>query len=152
MKKLALICCVLGSQFSHAELQTVDLKKYVGTYDAELLLNEASVNKSITNLLNEESKHLKNNLSVRGQVNSIDGFLSVSGNAPHQGTEEEAIVCIGSSPENIHAAIFSKGSITIYTKEEQYNYVPKCITGWVTNVLSEYRFNKPEQVKLVQKK
>ena len=90
-------------------------------------------------------------MSAKGPVNSIDGFISVSGNAPHQGTEEEAVVCIGSSPENIHAAILSKGKITIYTKEEKYNYLPKCITGWVTDVLSLYRFNQPEQAKLVQK-
>lgn len=48
----------------------------------------------LARLLGGERGHLERNLNVSGSVDVIGGVLAISGNAPHRGTEEEAVVCV----------------------------------------------------------
>jgi hypothetical protein len=101
-------------------------------------------------LLGAELDHLFRNLNVRGAVDLDDETLSISGNAPHQGTEEEAIVCttVLSIKTIVEAGIFSKGAITVYSREKQYVNASICIKDWITQVNSGHkdRFVKPANV------
>jgi hypothetical protein len=130
--------------------QRAMIAKWAGSYNAEGLLKEPAIHGELHKLLEVELDHLLRNLNVRGGVDLSSETLSVSGNAPHQGTEEEAIVCITVLPSNtiIEAAIFSKGAITVYSREKQYENASICIKDWITQVNSGHkdRFVKPANV------
>jgi hypothetical protein len=115
------------------------LQKYAGSDDTDALLNEPAVRDALQRLLGGELPHLELNLNVRGSADLISGTLSLSGNAPHQGTVEEAVVCISSYNMDVSAAIFSGGNVTVYSRVRQYEYLPLCIKDWITLVNSEHR-------------
>ena len=126
------------------------LQKYAGSDDTDALLNEPPVRHALRRLLGDELPHLELNLNVRGSVDLISGTLSLSGNAPHQGTEEEAVVCISGYNLEVSAAIFSKGNVTVYSRVPQYDYLPLCIKDWITLVNSSHqdRMTAPGNVRM----
>ena len=131
------------------------MKKYIGNPDTDALLKEPAVRAQLEAMLGKQLPVLFRNLNVKGDVELIGGALALSGNAPHKGGEEEAIVCIadqGPVP-HVEAAIFSKGKVTIFTKGPQYENVMICVKDWVTQVNSGHRdrFTKPKNVQLVAK-
>jgi hypothetical protein len=115
------------------------LRKYAGSDDTDALLREPPVQESLRQLLGEEIQHLLENLDVRGSADLISGVLSLSGNAPHQGTVEEAVVCVSTYNPDVSAAIFSDGNVTVYSRTTQYENLPLCIKDWITLVNSEHR-------------
>ncbi|HEY6072701.1 MAG TPA: hypothetical protein VIV15_04715, partial [Anaerolineales bacterium] len=98
------------------------IAKWAGSYRTEGFLKEPAVHAELQALLGSEINHLMDNLNVRGGVDLSGETLSVNGNAPHQGTEEEAIVCVTVLPLKtiVEAAILSKGTIAVYSREKQY--------------------------------
>lgn len=71
-------------------------------------------------------------LNVNGGVEYIGGALAVAGNAPHQGGELEAIVCIqpsGTGPR-VHAALLEGGQVTVHTRETRWDALSTCIRDW----------------------
>ncbi|HSA66398.1 MAG TPA: hypothetical protein VLE24_01905, partial [Methyloceanibacter sp.] len=78
--------------------------------------------------------------------------LSVNGNAPHQGTEEEAIVCVTSGSMAVEAAILSQDAVTVFTRAEKYEYAGLCIKDWITLANSRHtdRFVQPANVRVVK--
>jgi hypothetical protein len=137
------------AQGDHAT-QPAMIAKWAGSYNTEGFLNEPAVRGELQKLLGAELDHLFRNLNVRGAVDLDDETLSISGNAPHQGTEEEAIVCttVLSIKTIVEAGIFSKGAITVYSREKQYVNASICIKDWITQVNSGHkdRFVKPANV------
>jgi len=93
------------------------------------------------------------NLNVRGGVDLSGETLSVNGNASHQGTEEEGIVCVTVLPLKtiVEAAIFSKGAVTIYTRDATYENASICIKDWITLVNSGHvdRVKQPANVQVL---
>lgn len=67
---------------------------WAGNYDTDAFLRQPAVRTELQELLGPELNHLMHNLNVRGSVDLNGQTLSVNGNAPHQETEEEAVVCI----------------------------------------------------------
>jgi hypothetical protein len=128
--------------------------KWAGSYNSEGFLKEPAVRGELQKLLGAELDHLFRNLNVRGAVDLDDETLSISGNAPHQGTEEEAIVCATVLPLKtiVEAAIFSKGAVTVYTRAEKYEYASICIKDWITLVNSSHidRVQQPSNVRVVK--
>ena len=127
------------------------LQKYAGSEDTDAFLNEPKVRDALQRLLREELPHLQRNLDVRGSVDVISGALSISGNAPHQGTEEEAVVCISTYNLVVSAAIYSSGMVTVYSGIEQYETLQLCIKDWITLANSEHRdrMTQPGNVRMV---
>lgn len=129
------------------------IAKYAGSYDTDAFLKEPAVRAELQKLLGPELKHLMHNLNVKGDVDLINGTLSLSGNAPHQGTEEEAVVCVTVllSSMNVEAAILSKGAVTVYTRAERYEYTNRCIKDWITLANSGHigRIEQPANVRVV---
>ena len=131
------------------------LKKYIGNPDTDALLREPAVRSQLEAMLGKQLPKLIANLNVKGDVELVGGALTLNGNAPHKGGEEEAIVCIadaGPTPY-VEAAIFSKGKVTVFTKSPQYDGTMLCIKDWITQVNSGHRdrFEKPKNVQLVAK-
>ena len=128
------------------------LAKYAGSYDTDALLREPAVRAELRKLLGPQLKHLVNNLNVKGSVDVIGGALSISGNAPHQGTEEEAVVCVVPINMMLEAAILSRGAITVFTRAEKYEYAMLCIKDWVTLANSGHvdRLKQPANVRVAK--
>ena len=131
------------------------LKKYIGNPNTDALLKEPAVRSQLEAMLGKQLPRLMQNLDVRTDVELIGGALSLSGNAPHKGTEEEAIVCIadfGPVPV-VEAAILSKGKIAIFAKAQQYEFLMRCAKDWVTLANSGHRdrFTQPKNVQLISK-
>jgi hypothetical protein len=126
------------------------LQKYAGSYDTDALFNELQIRENLQQLLGEELPHLERNLDVKGAIDVISGALSITGNAPHQGTEEEAVVCVNSYNMELSAAIYSNGTITVYSREGQYENLPLCIKDWITLVNSGHtdRLMHPNNVRM----
>lgn len=125
--------------------------KWAGSYDTDAFLRLPAVRLELQKLLGSELKHLMHNLDVRGAVDLSGQTLSVNGNAPHQGTEEEAIVCVGAGNMAVEAAILSKETVTVYTHAEKYEYASICIKDWITLANSRHadRFAQPSNVRMV---
>lgn len=132
------------------------IAKWAGNYDTDAFLHQPAVRTELQKLLGPELDHLMHNLNVRGAVDLSSETLSVNGNAPHQGTEEEAIVCVTALPRNtiVEAAILSKGAVTVYTHAEKYEYASICIKDWITLANSSHadRFQQPVNVQVVKPK
>jgi len=129
--------------------------RYVGQPNGDILLKEPVVRAQLDAQVGRQLPRLLRNLNVASDVELIGGALAVSGNAAHQGGEEEAIVCItevGTAPL-VEAAIFSKGRISIYAKAAQYEYLMRCVKDWVTQVNSGHRDRmvQPKNVQLLAK-
>ena len=123
-------------------------RAYVGSPDTDALLREPALRAELVSLLGESLAHFEHNLNVRGEVDLIGGQLSLVGNAPHGGSQEEAVLCIAVYDGAVNAAILSAGSITVYTRVRDYAALPLCIKDWVTQVNSGHRdrFERPANV------
>jgi hypothetical protein len=110
------------------------------------------VQTQLQKLLGPQLEHLMHNLNVRGAVDLSGQTLSVNGNAPHQGTEEEAIVCVAAGSMAVEAAILSKDTVTVYTRSEKYENASLCIKDWITLANSGHadRFVQPANVRVVK--
>jgi hypothetical protein len=113
-------------------------------------LRHARIRPQLQQLLGGELEHLEQNLNVRGSVDLVGGWLSVDGNAPHQGTEEEAVVCVSSHNLQVAAAILSGGIITAYVRGSTYESLPRCVTDWITlaNSARKDRLEQPQNVRM----
>ncbi|MDP1767505.1 MAG: hypothetical protein Q8L74_01740 [Nitrospirota bacterium] len=128
-----------------------EIAKWAGSDDTDAFLRQPAVRAELQKLLGPELKHLLHNLNVRGSVELIGWTLTVSGNAPHQGTEEEAIMCVVPGTSMVEAAILSAGTVTVYTRAEQYEYTNRCIKDWITLANSGHadRMQQPANVRVV---
>src|SRR5262245_22389167 len=100
---------LIGAQMTLADeaTQRMMVSKYAGSYDTDAFLRDPAIHTELQKLLGPELEHLMHNLNVRGPVDLNGQSLSVSGNAAHQGTEEEAIVCVTPFTMAVEAAILS---------------------------------------------
>lgn len=130
------------------------LQRYAASWDLDALLAEPPVAREWQALPAEARDLLLRNLSVRGPVDVYGGALSIMGNAPHRGGEDEALLCIEvlGGACRLHAAILSAGRVTIYTRGERYNYLPICVRDWVALVSTghHYRLRQPANVEMMQ--
>lgn len=122
--------------------------KYAGSYDTDAFLREPAIHEELQKLLGPELEHLMHNLNVRGPVDLNGHTLSINGNAPHQGTEEEAVVCVLPGNMTVEAAILSKDKITVFARTDKYEYASLCIKDWITLANSRHvdRIKQPANV------
>lgn len=150
---LLLLLLLPGEIGAQATRQSI-LRRYAGEYTWDHLFEEPPVKAELNRLLGPELEHLKRNLFVAGSIDLIGGYLAISGNAAHQGGEEEAIACIAEKPVAVHVAILTGGRIKVYSRATGYEGVPICIMDWITQANSEHRdrFQRPANVDLVPPK
>jgi len=123
-------------------------QSFAGSADTDAFLRDPGLRAALTLLLGSSMAHLESNLSVRAEVDLVGGQLVLVGNAPHAGTEEEAVLCVAVHDGSVNAAILSAGAITVFTKSVDYASLPLCIKDWVTQVNSGHRdrFTRPSNV------
>lgn len=130
------------------------LQRYVASWDLDALLAEPLVARELQALPAEAREQLLHNLSVRGTIDVYGGALSIMGNAPHRGGEDEALLCIEvlGGAVRLHAAILSGGRVTVHTRGERYDYLPICVRDWVAVVSTghHYRFRPPANLEMVR--
>ena len=153
---LSVVACLAMSPTTQADgvSQRAMIAKWAGSYNTEGFLYEMAVRPELQKLLGAELDHLLHNLNVRGAVDLSSQTLSVNGNAPHQGTEEEAIVCVTVLPLKtlVETAILSKGAIAVYSRETKYDYASICIKDWITLANSRHmdRIKQPANVSMAR--
>ncbi|HEY7534106.1 MAG TPA: hypothetical protein VH681_15150 [Nitrospiraceae bacterium] len=134
--------------------QRAMIATWAGSYDTEGFLSDPVVRRELQLLLGSEMDHLLHNLNVRAAVDLSSQTLSVNGNAPHEGTEEEAIVCVTVLPLKtiVEAAILSKDAIMVYSREKRYENASICIKDWITLANSRHadRIKQPANVRVLQ--
>jgi hypothetical protein len=142
-----------GSPLPEAEAAGL-LQRYAASWDLDALLAEPPVAHELQALPAEAREQLLRNLSVRGTIDVYGGALSIMGNAPHRGGEDEALLCVevGGGAVRLHVAILSAGRVTIHTRGERYNYLPICVRDWVAVVSTghHYRFRPPANLEMVR--
>ena len=119
--------------------------------DTQALLDEPAVQAELRELTGAAFDRLLHNLNVNAGVEYYGGALAVRGNAPHHGTEEEAVVCVQPyGTLRVHAAVLSAGRIAVYTREKKYQFLPTCVKDWITLVNTGHagRFSQPANVRL----
>jgi hypothetical protein len=146
---VVLLAWVAGAHGDAAAARAM-LLRYAGSYDSAPLLQEPVVRAELARLLGPERGHLERNLDVSGSVDVIGGVLAVSGNAPHRGTEEEAVVCVVPPGSAVEAAILSRGVVTVFTRAPDYAQVTLCVKDWITlaNAGHADRLKQPGNVRL----
>ncbi len=124
------------------------LVKHAGSYDTDALFKEPAVRAGLDQVVGRRLGTLMHHLDVRGSVDVVGGALAVSGNAPHGGGENEAVVCVLPNPLKVEAAIASKGRITVFAQAEKYEYTTLCVKDWITQFNSRHRdrFKPPANV------
>jgi hypothetical protein len=145
------VLCAADAQPSDSAAKAL-MAKYANSYDTDALLREPAVHSQLQKLLGPQIAMLRHNLFVKGAVDVIGGALQVEGNAPHGGTEEEAVVCVSPMGPIVQAAIYSKGKFTVYAADGTYENLMRCIKDWITQVNSQHidRLRQPENVLVVK--
>jgi hypothetical protein len=150
---LALSVNAVANDAAATRARTADIiAKWAGNEDTDAFLRLPPVRAELKRLLGPELEHLEHNLEVRGSVELVGGTLAVSGNAPHRGTEEEAIMCVTPPKMTVEAAILSQGRITVYARAAEYEYASRCIKDWITLANSGHidRFKQPANVRVIR--
>lgn len=152
--RIALVCLgtLLAGAAAAQEKEAAAMRsRWAGSDDSDHFLKEPPVRAELQRLLGAQRGHLERNLNVAGSIDLVGGVLKVSGNAPHQGTEEEAVVCVIPPGKVVEAAIFSRGAVTVFAKDAQYEYFSNCLKDWITlvNTRRDGLTNQPRNVRVV---
>ncbi len=106
--------------------------QYVGTYNYDGLLKEPFVEKQLRTLLGKDYRHFIENMSaLRTPIGFTGSSLSADGRRNDLPVRENAVLCVDTYHLRVHAGIFSDSTMTIYTSEKTYQYLPSCLTSWV---------------------
>lgn len=134
------------------------MQAHAGEYGSAKVLGDPVINDALKRLLGPELVHLQRNLQVSGPVDLISCDLVISGNAEHQGGEENAIVAIDIHTGAIAAAIMSQGEIAIYADTRKTmagmayeEAVPLAIKDWIAVIHTKFhfRFHPPANTRLL---
>lgn len=128
------------------------IEQYVGTWAIAEFLEEPVIRGELHTLLGDHLTQLEESLGVTGAIEYFGNALAVRGNAPHQGGEQEGIVCVqpwSESPQ-VHAGLYSQGTVTVYTRQPRYEYLPICVKDWIALVSGRHvhRSKRPHNVDL----
>ncbi|HEY8554528.1 MAG TPA: hypothetical protein VIL43_08320 [Burkholderiales bacterium] len=154
----ALLVCMLSGCMPAATDANPDaagdalIDRYVGTWDLDELFAEPALAAELGALLGERLEHVMFALDVTGGIEYYGGGLLVSGNAPHAGGENEAIVCMQpfGADVQVHVGHYIDDTITLYTRQTRYDFLPTCIKDWVglRNARHAHRLRQPANVRL----
>jgi len=127
------------------------ITRYVATWEIDAFFAEPGIAAELDALLGARRDEVMRALDVTGGIEYYRGALSVSGNAPHAGGENEAIVCVqlGTNVQ-VHVGHFVGGAITVYTRQARYDFLPTCIKDWIglENAAHAHRLRQPGNVRL----
>ena len=133
------------------------LAKYAtaqGKDDTDGLLKEPAVRAELQRVAGNQLPKLMANLNVRGPIDVYGGALTISGNAPHKGGEEGAVICVNPWGPTVDAAIYSRGKVTLLSSAEKYEVATLCVKDWITVANTQYRdrMTQPRNVQFLRAK
>jgi hypothetical protein len=145
---IVILLVALWAIAAKAQGGTPPLRKYAGSPDYPALLKEPQVKANLQAVVGRQLPTLMRNLNVAGDIGLVSGALSISGNAPHKGGEEEGVICVSEYDGKVEAAIYSKGRVSVFAKDKNYEFLMLCIKDWITQVNSGHRdrFKQPANV------
>ncbi len=107
------------------------LAPYIGTYEYDAVLDDATVQTALRDLVGEKLPIFRRNLSVSGPIDFSSGNLVLSGLAPHQGGAEEAMILIKIYDGTVRAGLLHQSKMTLYARDPQYAYIPKILRDFL---------------------
>ena len=127
---------------------TPPLRKYVGSPDYPALLKEPAVKAKLQAVVGKQLPALMHSINVTGDMGLVSGAITISGNAPHKGGEEEGAICVAEYDGTVQAALLSNGRITVFANDKGYDNLMICIKDWITQANSGHRdrFAQPKNV------
>lgn len=127
------------------------LRKYVGKIANDKILVNPIVRKELIALMGASRyKLLDHYMLVQSGVDMISGDIVASGCAPHECGDKSAVVVVQLETKQIHAAIFQNETVTVYSKQKTFEYLPNGLTDWVT-LLKHNQLEYGVRVKVSQK-
>jgi len=118
------------------------------------LLAAPSVAASLARLPVSVREHFERNLDVSGPVDLIDCHLVLSGNAPHMGGEEDAIIDVDLYSGAVTVAVHGRGRTDVYLGAgvaahlpgDAYGAVPEAVKQWAVLADMGFPYQKPASV------
>ncbi len=163
---LVLIALVVTGMFPAAGLacgkdaKLAALVSYAGTYagDTPTALDaDPVVSSRLQHLSASVRAELKRDLEVRGAVDLIQCHLALSGNAPHMGGEQNAILDVNLYSGAVTVALLDQGRIRIFLDEDPtaasgYQAVPYAVRLWAGMAAGGFNAlnNPPPGVQLIR--
>ena len=126
-----LVCMPSPSQTKLSAQDHQRLMSYINTYNSMKLLADPLVQPQLAHLMGAQISHLKRNLNVAGPIGVSSEMLTFSGNAPHQGMEENGFLGVSLYNGEVYACLLTKGKFEVYGKEKQYNFLPDAVRQWI---------------------
>ena len=133
------------------------LQSYAGNYIGDMnLLAVPPVAARLAELPASLRRHFERNLDVAGPIDLIGCHLVLSGNAPHMGPEENAIVDLNLYSGAVTLAIHSRGRSDIYLDKNPtagtigglYDAVPGAVQEWAIMADMGFPYQKPASVRV----
>ncbi len=101
------------------------LSPTIGTYHYQQVLEDPDVQVTLKDRLSPDAlAALKVNLQVAAPIDFIDGYLVLSGNRPHYGGEDSAMVWVKIYDGTVDIVLQQGGKTTLYSKAQRYEYLP----------------------------
>lgn len=113
-----------------------ELQSFAGKYPAHAnLLDAPALDAILARLPGSEALHLKRNLDVSGPAELSGCHLVLSGNAPHMGTEQDAMLDVDLVSGTVIAAIHGGGRTDIYVLADhpptpRWDALPRKLREW----------------------
>lgn len=116
----------------------------IGTYRLDEVLSDPYVDATLAAMLSAEARAvLTENLQVAGPIDFIGGFLVLSGNRPHYGTEETAVVWISIYDGTTYVILQRYGKFTLYAKTAEFYYLPIQLRAKLALPLEDIPWREP---------
>jgi hypothetical protein len=101
------------------------LAPLIGSSDYRPVLEDPAVQAALADLVGEALPEVIANLEVHGEIDFVQGHLVLLGNAPHQGTEEEATVWVRLYDGGVKVGLLHAGRFALYAREPDFAYLPR---------------------------
>jgi hypothetical protein len=94
------------------------LAKHIGTYHYETVLTDPDVDAALNKFMaTEEKKILVKNLQVRPPIAFSGTHMILSGNKPHSGSSDTALIALSLKYGSIHVLVQHASKVKVYSAE-----------------------------------
>lgn len=148
---LILLAAATAAQADPEAAARAKIARYVGTHDGPALLAEPAVQRALRAAAGAKAGTVMRALGVLGPVDFVDGRLALAGNAPRQGGELEAVVCVTPhDPPQLHAALLEKGQVQVFPAGQRWDWLTLCVRDWAALAAQgrQARLKPPAAVRL----